>query len=134
MPSSLGQKLTFSSSFFWENWRHWLKKLILPFEINWRLAGAGGALVPPEFRSSVDPIPTRGGRLCPPHYLLLAPLDLKTLRHLWKLSPKSVHFMKTVAQSSFFSKLWYFSIKQQQVPQFWKKWGSRICLLKMNGL
>ena len=30
---------------------------------------------------------------------------------------KSVHFKKTVARSSFLSKLWYFSI-QQQVPQF----------------
>ena len=31
--------------------------------------GAGGArdaLAPPEFGSSVNPIPTRGGRLCPP--------------------------------------------------------------------
>ena len=47
---------------------------------------------------------------------------------------KSVHFKKTVAQSSFLSKLWYFLIQQQQVPQFWKKWGSCNCLLKMNGL
>ena len=32
---------------------------------------------------------------------------------------KSVHFKKTVVQSSFLSKLWYFSIQQQQhVPQF----------------
>ena len=30
--------------------------------------GAKGALAPPEFRSSVIPIPTRGGRLRPPHY------------------------------------------------------------------
>ena len=30
--------------------------------------GAEGALAPPEFRSSVNPIPARGGRLCPPHY------------------------------------------------------------------
>ena len=30
--------------------------------------GAGGALAPMEFWSSVYPIPTRGGRLCPPHY------------------------------------------------------------------
>jgi hypothetical protein len=30
--------------------------------------GAGGALAPPEFGSYVNPIPTRGGRLCPPHY------------------------------------------------------------------
>ena len=29
--------------------------------------GAGGVLAPSEFRSSVDPIPTREGRLCPPH-------------------------------------------------------------------
>ena len=28
--------------------------------------GAEGALAPPEFRRSVDPIPTRGVRLCPP--------------------------------------------------------------------
>ena len=30
--------------------------------------GAEGALAPPEFGSSVNPIPTGGGRLCPPHY------------------------------------------------------------------
>ena len=30
--------------------------------------GARGALAPPEFENSVNPIPTRGGRLCPPHY------------------------------------------------------------------
>ena len=30
--------------------------------------GAGGTLAPPEFGSSVNPIPTRGGKLCPPHY------------------------------------------------------------------
>ena len=30
--------------------------------------GAGGALAPPEFGSSVNPIPTRGGRLCLPYY------------------------------------------------------------------
>ena len=30
--------------------------------------GAEGALAPPEFGKSVNPIPTRGGRLCPPHY------------------------------------------------------------------
>ena len=30
--------------------------------------GAGGALAPPEFGTSLNPIPARGGRLCPPHY------------------------------------------------------------------
>ena len=30
--------------------------------------GAGDALAPPEYGSSVNPIPTRDGRLCPPHY------------------------------------------------------------------
>ena len=39
--------------------------------------GARGALAPPEVESSVNPIPTRGGRLCPPQ-LLLAPPELKT--------------------------------------------------------
>ena len=34
--------------------------------------GAEGALAPPKFGSSVNPIPSRGGGL------LLAPLDLKT--------------------------------------------------------
>ena len=47
---------------------------------------------------------------------------------------KSVQFKKTVGQSSFLSELQYFSLQQQQVPRFWKKWGSRNCLLKMNGL
>ena len=30
--------------------------------------GAGGAMVPPEFGRSVNPISTRGDRLCPPNY------------------------------------------------------------------
>ena len=30
--------------------------------------GAEGALAPLEFGSSVNPIPTRGGRLCPPNF------------------------------------------------------------------
>ena len=51
------------------------------------------------------------------------------LKTCFLLSLKSVHFKETVAQSSFLSKLWYFS--KQQVSQFWKKWGSRNCLLKV---
>ena len=35
-------------------------------------------LAPPEFESSVNPIPTRGGRLCPPHYC----------QHTWIPKPK----------------------------------------------
>ena len=30
--------------------------------------GAEGALATPEFGKSINPIPTRGGRLCLPHY------------------------------------------------------------------
>ena len=31
--------------------------------------GAGGALAPPQFKVlASNPIPTRGVRLCPPHY------------------------------------------------------------------
>ena len=30
--------------------------------------GAGGAKTPPDFGRSVNPISTRRGRLCPPHY------------------------------------------------------------------
>ena len=30
--------------------------------------GARGAMAPPDFGRSVDPISTRRGRLCPPHY------------------------------------------------------------------
>ena len=49
---------------------------------------------------------------------------------------KSVHFKKTVARISFLSKLWYLLLLlfYWKVPQFWKKWGLRNCLLKMNGL
>ena len=52
---------------------------------------------------------------------------------------KSVHFKKTVAQSSFLSKWWSFSMQHQLMlywkwPPFWKKWGSFNCVLKMNGL
>ena len=54
------------------------------------------------------------------------------LKTCFLFSLKSVHFKETVTQSSFLSKLWYFSIPQ--VPQFWKKWGSPNCLLKMNRL
>ena len=51
------------------------------------------------------------------------------------MSLKSVHSKKTVARSSFLSKLWYLLLLLYwKVPQFWKKWGLRNCLLKMNGL
>ena len=30
--------------------------------------GAWGTLAPPKFGSNVNPMPTGGGRLCPPHY------------------------------------------------------------------
>ena len=61
---------------------------------------------------------------------------------LWTIQLlKSVHFKKTVARSSFLSKVWYFSVQHQltskqselmlfwKVPQFWKKWGSRATVL-----
>ena len=51
---------------------------------------------------------------------------------------KLVHFKKTVAQSSFLSKVLSFLLKSKQSQRkwqhFWKKWGLRNCLLKMNGL
>ena len=31
------------------------------------LGGAGGAMAPPDFGRSVNPISTKGGRLCPPN-------------------------------------------------------------------
>ena len=37
------------------------------------LAGGLGGLAHPEFGSSVNPIPTKGGRLCLPHYWLPPP-------------------------------------------------------------
>ena len=55
---------------------------------------------------------------------------------------KSVHFKNAVARCSFHSKIWPFLLKSKQSqlmlywkwPQFWKKWGLRNCVLKMNGL
>ena len=51
---------------------------------------------------------------------------------------KSVHFQKTIAQSSFLSKVLSFSLKSKQSQQkwqhSWKRWGLRNCLLKMNEL
>ena len=48
---------------------------------------------------------------------------------------KSVYFEKTLLWISILSELWYFQyISKQKVPQFKKKWHSRICLLKMNKL
>jgi hypothetical protein len=47
---------------------------------------------------------------------------------------KSVHFKKTVSGILFLSKLWYFLfLFVLKVPQFWKKWDLRNCLLKKNG-
>ena len=50
---------------------------------------------------------------------------------------KSVHFKKTVAQSSFLSKVFAFLLKSKQNQRkwqhFWKKCGLLNCLLKMNG-
>ena len=49
---------------------------------------------------------------------------------------KSVHFDKTVVQSSFLSKVLSFSLTLFWFQQKWqhKKWGLRNCLLKMNEL
>ena len=78
--------------------------------------------------------------------------QLKTVHHCFKdeytlsffdsmiliFAIKSVHFKKTVAQSSFLSKVLSFSLTlfwfQQKWQHFWKKWGLRNCLLKMKGL
>ena len=47
------------------------------------------------------------------------------------LKLKSIHFKKIAARSLFLSKLWYLLL-YWKVPQFWKKWGSRNCLLKIR--
>ena len=52
---------------------------------------------------------------------------------IWGVTLKSVHFKNKVARSSLLSKalifLFWFQRKWQH---FWKKWGLRNCLLKMN--
>ena len=75
-------------------------------------------------------------------------LEIVMVRNSFEKSDleKSVHFRKTVVQSSFFSKLWSFSIQNQltskqcqlmsywKVPQFWKKKSMVQLCVKMNGL
>ena len=90
-----------------------------------------------------------GLNLCGCHTLIeLAILELKTEFSIFILfTPmhvKSVHFKNTVARSSVVSKLWSFSIIHQLTlfwlhlvlywkwSQFWKNWGSRNCVLKMD--
>ena len=66
--------------------------------------------------------------------------NLKVSKRIFTFLKSIIHFKKTFARSSFLSKLWYFQYNiswlcfDWKVPQFWKKWGSRNCLLKMNGL
>ena len=36
-----------------------------------------------DFGRSVNPISTKGGRLCPPHYYVLATQDFRTFHHPW---------------------------------------------------
>ena len=56
-----------------------ISKKKLYIAANAEMSLAQGALAPPEFGSSVTPIPTRESRLCPMHTtLLLAPLDWKS--------------------------------------------------------
>ena len=61
---------------------------------------------------------------------------LKAQESLFNL--KSVHFKKPVTRISFLSKVLSFLLKSKQSQRkwqhFWKKWGLRNCLLKMNGL
>ena len=49
--------------------------------------GAGGAMAPPDFGRSVNPISTRGDRLCPPNYYwhprIFRPSDGPVNRHNW---------------------------------------------------
>ena len=56
----------------------------------------GGALAPPDFGRSVDPISTRRDRICQPHQsLLLAPPDFQTFRRPWfRVKPIFVRIFK----------------------------------------
>ena len=60
-----------------------------------------------------------------------------TFQLFWnKIGVKSVHFKMTVVQSSFLSKVLSFSLIfflfQKKWQHFWKKWGLRNFLLKIN--
>ena len=41
-------------------WPEWICRPVVP-------GGAGGAMAPPNFGRSINPISTKGGRLCPPN-------------------------------------------------------------------
>ena len=87
-----------------------------------------------EFRQSRD---NSGNVVAGKKRILVKKEDLPSLLDS-KLLLKSVHFKKTVAQSSFLSKVLSFLLKSKQCQRkwqhFWKKWGFRNCLLKLNGL
>ena len=67
-----------------------LSALVLSTEMP-EAGGQGGALPPPDFGRSVNPISTRGDRLCPP--ITMAPPDFQTF-----LRPCTVD-MQTSAKS-----------------------------------
>ena len=46
------------------------------------IGGAGGAMAPPDFGRSVNPISTRGGQIMPVQ-TILAPPDLQTFLRPW---------------------------------------------------
>ena len=60
--------------------------------------GAGGAMAPPDFGRSVNPISTRGDRLCPPNYYwhprIFRPSDGPVIRYLfYKYKGVSLHWI-----------------------------------------
>ena len=65
------------SSHYYTSTEVFIRTELISFTVMPLVGGLGG-LAHPEFGSSVNPIPTEGGRLCPTHYILIAHPDSKT--------------------------------------------------------
>ena len=59
---------------------------------------AGCAMAHLDFGRSVNPISTRGDRLCPPNYYLLAHPDFQTFRRPWNMSCQATFHQEKSSQ------------------------------------
>ena len=90
----------------------------------YRVVAREGALAPPEFGRSVNPIQTRGGGQIIPLTLLPAPQDSKSYLHLWFPIAQKMHRGVRLAQGKCYSKTIDQTNQNLPIPIFYIKINS----------
>ena len=108
-------KIEKSEVFIWDQ-GFWLTVLSVTSR---RPVGAGGAMAPPDFGRSVNPISTRRSRFCPPHYHWYPRIFRLSYVH-WVsggVSRTRVNFLKSFAQKSVVKKYFFRLFPIISIPQ-----------------